>query len=203
MRAHRLAVFERDLWRDQDIDRVGIALLLLGKRAAHFLLRQVHVVVRLGHGLDQLLALDLEPRLTNCLAPRPFDPAAEHLGDVGFVPSLDDIAGDVIALRIFGGDDVADLDLARLARVSLRTFLAGLRLVRVERQRCRVGRAWRLTRTLGEGGMAQAEGKTHDGSGPRKIHGTLPERTGGVWSGACGMAMRLISGQYMPGFYIC
>jgi hypothetical protein len=60
-----------------------------------FLLRQVHVVVRLGHGLDQLLALDLEPRLTNCLAPRPFDPAAEHLGDVGFVPSLDDIAGDV------------------------------------------------------------------------------------------------------------
>jgi hypothetical protein len=33
-------------------------------------------------------------------------------------------------------------------------------LVRVERQRCRVGRAWRLTRILGEGGMAQAEGKT-------------------------------------------
>jgi hypothetical protein len=36
------------------------------------------------------------------------------LGDVLFAPSLDDVARDVVAHRLLGGEDVANLDLAGL-----------------------------------------------------------------------------------------
>ena len=59
------------------------------------------------------------------LAPGPVEPAAKHLGDVLLAPSLDDLASDVVALRILGGEDVADLDLAGLARLLLCPLLGG------------------------------------------------------------------------------
>src|SRR6478672_13889589 len=79
---------------------------MLRQRAVHFLLWQIHLVIRVGHGLDQLPALDLELRVADRLAPRPFDPDAEHLGDVGLAPGLDYVAGDVVALRVFGREDI-------------------------------------------------------------------------------------------------
>jgi len=47
------------------------------------------------------------------------------LGDVGLAPGLDYVAGDVIALWVFGREDIADLDLAGLARLLLCPLLGG------------------------------------------------------------------------------
>src|SRR5262245_42591526 len=55
--------------------------------------------------------------------PRPADLAAEHLEDVFLAPSFDDVAGDVLAIGVAGGDDIADLLLALLPRFLLGGFL--------------------------------------------------------------------------------
>src|SRR4029450_5285555 len=152
----RLAVLELHLRRHGDLDHVRLAFLLLGKLAAHLLLRHDDFVFRLAHGLGEWGARKLELRLAYRLAPRPLDLAAKHLGDVLFAPGLDDVARDVLARRVSRRDDVADLGLAGLAR-----FLLGLLFWRQPRLllgwRC-CGRRWRRGRArIFGGGSRKAE----------------------------------------------
>src|SRR5690606_17942284 len=67
--------------------------------------------------------LQTHGRLAGRLTPDPIDAAAQRIDDLFGAPGPADIAADVRPLLLPGLDDVANLDLARLAGLLLRLFL--------------------------------------------------------------------------------
>src|SRR4029453_6267849 len=140
---------------------------LLREGAAHFLHRHDNLVRSLAHRQSERLPLELELRPAHGLAPRPADLAAEHLYDVFLAPGLDDVAGDVLAILVARGDDVADLLLALFARFLLRRLLG--RELSLGRAQARGGRRRLLGRSLSSAlrgtvlGFERAGGKRKDG----------------------------------------